>query len=87
MLLRKKESNAQRQQLPALWEMKENPFHDKPSGGNKTTSCCPHLRQRVVMRRPLVGLLDELTVHLILELRMRQAHLQSILSQRGVVVH
>lgn len=39
------------------------------------------------MRRPLVGLLDELTVHLILELRVRQAHLQSILSQRGVVIH
>lgn len=39
------------------------------------------------MRRPLVGLLDELTVHLILELRVRQAHLQSILSQRGVVIN
>lgn len=39
------------------------------------------------MRRPLVGLLDQLTVHLILELRVRQAHLQSILSQRGVVIH
>lgn len=39
------------------------------------------------MRRPLVGLLDELTVHLVLELRVRQAHLQSILSQRGVVIN
>lgn len=33
------------------------------------------------MRHPLVGLLDELTVHLILELRVRQAHLQGILGQ------
>lgn len=32
MLLRKKESDTQRQQLPALWEMKENPFYDKASG-------------------------------------------------------
>lgn len=39
------------------------------------------------MRRPLVGLLDELTVHLILELWVSQAHLQSILSQRGVVIN
>lgn len=28
MLLRKEESDTQRQQLPALWEMKENPFYD-----------------------------------------------------------
>lgn len=38
------------------------------------------------MWRPPVGLLDKLTVHFILELRVRQAHLQSILGQRGVVV-
>lgn len=39
------------------------------------------------MWRPLVGLLDELTVHFVLELRVRQAHLQGILGQRGVVIH
>lgn len=44
------------------------------------------LREGVVVRRPLVGLLDELTVHLILQLRVSQAHLQSILGQRRVVV-
>lgn len=88
VLLREKESDTQRQQLPALWESREHPFYDQPPGvDNKTTSCCARLRQGVVVRRPLVGLLDELTVHLILELRVRQAHLQSVLSQRGVVIH
>lgn len=38
------------------------------------------------MRRPAVRLLDELTEYFILELRVRQAHLQCILGQRGVVV-
>lgn len=32
MLLRKKESDTQRQQLPALWEIKENLFYHKASG-------------------------------------------------------
>lgn len=68
--------------------MKERPFYGKSLGrGTTTTSALAHLRQGVVVWRPLVGLLDELTVHLILELRVRQAHLQSILSQRGVVIH
>lgn len=38
------------------------------------------------MWRPAIGLLDQLTVHFILELGVRQAHLQCILGQRGVVV-
>ena len=38
------------------------------------------------MRRPPIGLFDQLTVHLILKLGMSQAHLQGILGQRGVVV-
>lgn len=44
------------------------------------------LREGVVMWRSAVGLLDQLTVHLVLQLRVRQAHLQCILGQRGVVV-
>lgn len=38
------------------------------------------------MRRPTVGLLDQLTVHFTLELWVCQAHLQCILGKRGVVV-
>lgn len=45
------------------------------------------LYQGVVVWRPAVGLLDQLTVHFILELRVGQAHLQCILGQRGVVVN
>lgn len=44
------------------------------------------LCEGVVVWRPPVGLLDELTVHLVLQLRVGQAHLQSSLGQRGVVV-
>lgn len=83
MLLGKEESDAQGQQLPALREMKDNPFYDKSSGVEIKPHTCglPYLCQGVVVRHPLVGLLDELTVHLILELRVRQAHLQGILGQ------
>lgn len=45
---------------------------------------CVHqadLCEGVVVWRPAVGLLDELTVHFILQLRVGQAHLQSILGQ------
>lgn len=45
------------------------------------------LCEGVVVWRPAVGLLDKLTVHFILQLRVGQAHLQSILGQRGVVIH
>lgn len=38
------------------------------------------------MRRAAVGLPDELTVHFVLQLRVGQAHLQSILGQRGVII-
>ena len=38
------------------------------------------------MWRPPLRLFDQLTVHLVLQLRVRQAHLQCILGQRGVVV-
>lgn len=83
MLLGKEESDAQGQQLPALQGIKDNPFYDKSSGVETKQHTCgfPYLRQGVVVRHPLVGLLDELTVHLILELRVRQAHLQCILGQ------
>lgn len=88
MLLRKEESDAQGQQLPALWEIKGNPFDDTSSRvETKHPLVFSYLCQGVVVRHPLVGLLDQLTVHLILELRMRQAHLQGILGQRGVVIN
>lgn len=45
-----------------------------------------YLCEGVVVRRPAVGLLDKLTEHFILQLRVGQAHLQSILGQRGVVI-
>lgn len=86
--MRKEESDAQRQQLPALWEIKGNPFDDTSSSVEiKHPLVFSYLCQGVVVRHPLVGLLDQLTVHLILELRMRQAHLQGILGQRGVVIN
>ena len=44
------------------------------------------LCEGVVVWRPAVRLLDELTVHFILQLRVGQAHLQSVLGQRGVVI-
>lgn len=89
MLLGEEESDAQGQQLPALQEIKDNPFYDKSSGVEIEPHTCrfPYLRQGVVVRHPLVGLLDELTVHLVLELRVRQAHLQGILGQGGVVIN
>lgn len=45
------------------------------------------LCERVVVWRPTVGLFDELTVNFILQLWVVQAHLQSILGQRGVVIN
>lgn len=58
-------------------------FFDKSSAVEIKHHTCglPYLCQGVVVRHPLVGLLDKLTVHLILELRVRQAHLQGILGQ------
>lgn len=44
------------------------------------------LCEGVVVWRPAVSLFDELTVHFILQLRVGQAHLQSILGQRSVVI-
>lgn len=44
------------------------------------------LCEGVVVWCPPVGLLDKLTVHFILQLRVGQAHLQSVLGQRGVVI-
>lgn len=99
MLLREEQSHAQRQQLPALQEEEETRLravlfflmgrysksifrYPRWAG----SSLKADLYQGVVVRRPAIGLLDQLTVHLILELRVRQAHLQCILSQRGVVV-
>lgn len=45
------------------------------------------LGQGVVVRRPAIGLLDQLAVHLVLQLRVGQTHLQSILGQRCVVIN
>lgn len=45
-----------------------------------------YLSEGVVVWRASVGLLDQLTVHLVLELGVRQAHLQCILGKGCVVV-
>jgi len=44
------------------------------------------LRDGVIVRRPAIGLFDQLAIYFILQLRVGQAHLQSVLSQRGVVI-
>lgn len=38
------------------------------------------------MWRPAVGLLNQLAIHFVLQFWVGQAHLQSILGQRGVVI-
>lgn len=45
-----------------------------------------HLCEGVIVRCAAVGLFDQLTVHLVLQFWMRQAHLQCILGQGHVVV-
>lgn len=47
----------------------------------------PDLCEGVAACRPAVGLFDQLAVHLVLQLGVGQAHLQSILGQRRVVIH
>lgn len=94
MLLREEQSHAQRQQLPALQEEEVKGENLKHINSLLPLMCIcfvvtvrrADLCEGVVVWRPPVGLLDELTVHLVLQLRVGQAHLQSVLGQRGVVI-
>lgn len=85
VLLRQEQRRAQRQQLPAL----QGDTRELAAGRRVRSGLggAAHLRKRMVVRRPAVGLLDQLAIHLVLQLRVGQAHLQGALGQRGVVVH
>lgn len=92
VMLGQEKCNAHRQQLPALSVRegkKGNEIKKLDSMTYFTVSLgyVTNLSERVVVRHAAVGLFDELTVHLILQLRVCQTHLQCTLGQRSVIVY